>query len=220
MEVKLCDFNLSRGVNPDKPNNATQYVVTRWYRPPEVLMECNYQTSAVDVWSAGCILGELLSEPPRYPLFRGDSTLKQLELIFEILGTPPDEQLVMGSREAVAYAKSLKKREKKDFRKLFPDASMPALDLLQKMLKFDPFERISVDDALRHPYLQKMYKKSDFQQQYSRFDHSFDEKIDTKDPDAIKSMSIKNLLLNRLEILYDEVMEWNKIENHLEGDAM
>jgi mitogen-activated protein kinase 7 len=137
-------------------------------------------------------LGELLSDPPRVPLFRGDSTLNQLELIFDLLGTPKDEELVMGSREAIAYAKSLKKREKKDFRKLFPNASMQALDLLQKMLKFDPFERISVDDALRHPYLQRMYQKSDFQQQCTKFDHSFDKKIDTSDDDddAIKSMLI------------------------------
>uniref|UniRef100_A0A2K6G7J2 Mitogen-activated protein kinase n=1 Tax=Propithecus coquereli TaxID=379532 RepID=A0A2K6G7J2_PROCO len=89
--VKLCDFGLARSLSnlPEGPEGQplTQYVATRWYRAPEVLLSSSWYTPGVDMWSLGCILGEMLRGQP---LFQGTSTLHQLELILETI-PPPSE---------------------------------------------------------------------------------------------------------------------------------
>jgi serine/threonine protein kinase len=88
-DLKVCDFGLARGVT-DENMDLTEYVVTRWYRAPEIMLSCQEYTKAIDVWSVGCILGELLG---RKPLFPGDDYIHQLQIISDILGTPSDKEL-------------------------------------------------------------------------------------------------------------------------------
>ena len=116
-------------------------------------------TRVVDVWSVGCILAELLGGRP---FFKGRDYVDQLNQILHILGTPNEETLCrIGSPRAQEYVRNLPFMPKKPFPSLFPNANPDALDLLDKMLAFDPSSRISVEQALEHPYLHIWHDASD-----------------------------------------------------------
>ncbi|KAL8288945.1 hypothetical protein RB597_000838 [Gaeumannomyces tritici] len=161
-ELKICDFGLARGFSVDPEENAgymTEYVATRWYRAPEIMLSFQSYTKAIDVWSVGCILAELLGGRP---FFKGRDYVDQLNQILHILGTPNEETLSrIGSPRAQEYVRNLPFMAKKPFRSLFPNANPNALDLLDRMLAFDPSSRISVEQALEHPYLQIWHDASD-----------------------------------------------------------
>ncbi|KAG6001128.1 Subtilisin-like proteinase Spm1 [Claviceps pusilla] len=161
-ELKICDFGLARGFSADPQENAgymTEYVATRWYRAPEIMLSFQSYTKAIDVWSVGCILAELLGSRP---FFKGRDYVDQLNQILHILGTPNEETLSrIGSPRAQEYVRNLPFMPKKSFPSLFPQANPDALDLLDKMLAFDPSSRISVEQALEHPYLQVWHDPSD-----------------------------------------------------------
>jgi mitogen-activated protein kinase 1/3 len=165
----------------------TGHVVTRWYRAPElILLEKDYGP-AIDMWSVGCIFAELLGmmkeSAPTYldrkPLFPGKSCFPlspdkhvkeerkgfpfskndQLAVIFEVIGTPlEDEKSFVTDQKALEYLEAFPQRPKTDLNKLYPGAGEDAVDLLGKMLIFNPFFRISVDEALNHPFFKKVKK--------------------------------------------------------------
>ena len=151
-DLKICDFGLARGVEEDDNANLTEYVVTRWYRAPEIMLACKHYTWAVDVWSTGCIMAEMLA---RKPLFAGDDYIQQLQLINEVVGSPTDEQLrFIPSEKARRFMKGLPQRPLSSLAsRLPPNVNPAALDLLSRMLRFNPSERITVDEALAHPYV-------------------------------------------------------------------
>ncbi|WVR00277.1 hypothetical protein IAU59_007420 [Kwoniella sp. CBS 9459] len=165
-ELKICDFGLARGFKPvtgEEGQNdelkLTEYVATRWYRAPEVMLSNRRYTTAIDVWSIGCILAELLGGKP---IFKGKDYVDQVNLILSVLGTPDDETLLkVGSEKANAYIKSLPFMEKQEFSRLFPDADPDAIDLLSQLLAFDPSQRIDVITALSHPYLASYHDPTD-----------------------------------------------------------
>ncbi len=165
-------------VKPEKVQKAlTTHVVTRWYRAPEIiLMEKDYG-EGIDVWAVGCILAELLSMMKenaktyvdRKPLFPGTScyplspshdssvhgeSTDQLNVILNVLGTPSEDDCAfITDPEKLAAIRRLPKRPRVDFATRYPAAGTRALDLLNRMLVFNPEKRISVDECLAHPYL-------------------------------------------------------------------
>jgi mitogen-activated protein kinase 1/3 len=155
----------------------TKHVVTRWYRAPELILIQPY-TSAVDIWSLGCILAELLSmqegSVPGYqdrsPLFPGgtcyplsgeggnlnsDERLDQLSVIFGVIGTPSPEDIAAIGK-ANEYIKTLGKIQSKALESLYPAADPAALDLLKQMLKFNPRSRCTAEEALEHDFFRNM----------------------------------------------------------------
>ena len=136
-----------------------EYVATRWYRAPEIMLNSKGYTKSIDIWSVGCILAEMLSNRPIFP---GKHYLDQLNHILAILGSPSQEDLnCIINEKARSYIQSLPYKPKIPWTKLYPNADSKALDLLERMLTFNPHKRILVEEALAHPYLEQYYDPAD-----------------------------------------------------------
>ncbi|KIL58206.1 hypothetical protein M378DRAFT_1026334 [Amanita muscaria Koide BX008] len=163
-DLKICDFGLARSARPppnvdDSSTFMTEYVATRWYRAPEVMLTFKEYTRAIDMWSVGCVLAEMLSGKPLFP---GRDYHHQLSSILDILGTPSiDDFYAITSPRSREYIRALPFRKKKNFAQLFPKANPLAIDLLEKCLTFSPKRRIEVSEALKHPYLQPYHDPLD-----------------------------------------------------------
>uniref|UniRef100_A0A7S0RHL1 Mitogen-activated protein kinase n=1 Tax=Pyramimonas obovata TaxID=1411642 RepID=A0A7S0RHL1_9CHLO len=163
-QVKLADFGLARSVAQLEEETSanpilTDYVATRWYRAPEILLGSTKYTFGVDMWSSGCILGELLGGKP---MFQGTSTMNQLDKIMEITGRPTQDDIdAIQSPFAATMLESLPPVRARSLRELFPTASPEAEDLLIRLLQFNPNKRINAEEALRHPYVAQFHNPAD-----------------------------------------------------------
>ncbi|KAJ7623310.1 kinase-like protein [Roridomyces roridus] len=151
-ELKICDFGLSRGF--ENASHLTEYVATRWYRAPEIMLGFREYDTAIDVWSIGCILAELLSSQP---LFKGkDYVNRHLRFpsVKDQLGSPEETVLQkIASEKARTYVRSLPISKKRPFTRILPTADPQAIELLTHMVTFDPDQRYTVAVALEHPWL-------------------------------------------------------------------
>jgi mitogen-activated protein kinase 1/3 len=153
-DLKICDFGLARTSQVDG-ESMTEYVVTRWYRAPELLLGCDNYGTSIDVWSVGCIFAEILG---RKPIFPGKDSLDQMKLIVNVLGSQHESDLdFIHNPKAKGFIKLLPYTQGTPFSRLYPQADPLALDLLQKLLVFDPTRRITVLEALQHPYMADLY---------------------------------------------------------------
>lgn len=159
--VKIGDFGLARGYGiPVK--NYTHEVVTLYYRPPDVLLGSRNYMTTVDVWSIGCIFAEMVNGTP---FFQGQDDSNQLIEIFKKRGTP-DEKTYPELLELPDWVnKEYEKYNGEPLKDLVPKLDSLGLDLLDKMLKINPKERITLDECLIHPYfkdldinIRKMYE--------------------------------------------------------------
>ncbi|WRT68130.1 uncharacterized protein IL334_005105 [Kwoniella shivajii] len=183
-ELKICDFGLARGFQPGAVQTdqgqagfMTEYVATRWYRAPEIMLSFANYTSSIDMWSVGCILAELLGGKP---IFKGEDYVDQLNKILNFLGTPTEDTLRrVGSPRAQDYIRSLPIKPRIRFDTLYPNAQPLALDLLQKLLTFDPQKRIGCEEALEHPYLAVWHDPADEPLCEVPFDFSFEQEDST-----------------------------------------
>ncbi|KAG6876281.1 Mitogen-activated protein kinase slt2/MPK1 [Termitomyces sp. T32_za158] len=173
----------------------TEYVATRWYRAPEIMLSFGNYTTAIDVWSVGCILAELLGGKP---IFKGRDYVDQLNQVLHYLGTPSEDTLRrVGSPRAQDYIRSLPIKPRVPFSTLFPYANPLATDLLSQMLCFDPAKRISCEQALSHPYFQVWHDPADEPVCDKKFDFSFEEE------DSIEGM--KKLIVEEVNSFRAEV---------------
>lgn len=156
-DLRIVDFGLSRAALDDQDLDLvywTDYVATRWYRAPELIMAAasNY-SYAIDMWSIGCIFAEMLNSGR--PMFPGKNPEDQLELIINFCGTPSHEAIAaLREPRARATLERMPQRPPQNIHQLFPGVDPLALDLLSKILEFDPNKRISAEQALQHEYLQ------------------------------------------------------------------
>eukprot|EP00898_Chlorokybus_atmophyticus_P000837 jgi/Chlat1/1754/Chrsp134S02088 len=168
-QVKVADFGLARSVsqlnNETGPSPVlTDYVATRWYRAPEILLGSTKYTYGVDMWSSGCILGEMLCGRPIFP---GTSTMNQLERILQVTGVPSREDVdaikspFAGTMLESLTANNTSKTARKSMRELFLNASPAAEDLLRRLLVFNPAKRITAEEALRHEYVAAFHSDAD-----------------------------------------------------------
>ncbi|XP_058589694.1 mitogen-activated protein kinase 13 isoform X5 [Neofelis nebulosa] len=147
-ESQILDFGLARHADAE----MTGYVVTRWYRAPEVILSWMHYNQTVDIWSVGCIMAEMLTGKT---LFKGKDYLDQLSQILKVTGVPGAEFVQkLNDKAAKSYIQSLPQSPKKDFSQLFPRASPQATDLLEKMLELDVDKRLTASQALTHPFFE------------------------------------------------------------------
>lgn len=176
-ELKITDFGLARqipvlkssingklscneyeketielqGSSSSSSSQMTEYVITRWYRPPELILSPNGKyTTAIDMWSVGCILGEMIN---RKPLFPGNDFMDQLKRIFQIVNIPHKNKREYSiEKDALKFLESLPRTNCDAMKRKCKNATPEALDLLKNLLCFNPSERYSVQEALSHPY--------------------------------------------------------------------
>uniref|UniRef100_A0A3P9PRV7 mitogen-activated protein kinase n=1 Tax=Poecilia reticulata TaxID=8081 RepID=A0A3P9PRV7_POERE len=140
-------------------DEMTGYVATRWYRAPEIMLNWMHYNQNVDIWSVGCIMGELLKGKVLFP---GSDYIDQLKRIMEVVGTPtPDLLKKICSEHAQKYIQSLPFMPQQDMEKIFRGANPLAIDLLKRMLVLDCDERISASEALAHPYFSQYHDPDD-----------------------------------------------------------
>uniref|UniRef100_A0A8C7TYA0 Cell division protein kinase 5 n=1 Tax=Oncorhynchus mykiss TaxID=8022 RepID=A0A8C7TYA0_ONCMY len=147
-ELKLADFGLARAFGiPVRCYSAE--VVTLWYRPPDVLFGAKLYSTSIDMWSAGCIFAELANAGR--PLFPGNDVDDQLKRIFRLLGTPTEEQWQTMTK-LPDYKPYPMYPATTSLVNVVPKLSSTGRDLLQNLLKCNPVQRISAEEALQHPY--------------------------------------------------------------------
>ena len=138
-DLKICDFGLARANIPyllTKTAQMTDYMTSRWYRAPEIILCQRIYDGKVDVWSIGCILAEMIT---RKPLMPAKSEKEQMAQINDLIGNA-DPKLVakIEDRENREYMQSLPKRKGQDLNQLLKKATPDCIDLIRKMLTFDP----------------------------------------------------------------------------------
>lgn len=159
--MKVADFGLARSILSLESEQAsrpvlTDYIATRWYRPPEILLGSTRYTKGVDMWSVGCILGELMLGKPIFP---GRSTTNQLEIIISVTGWPTAADIAAtNSQFAQAMLRDITCSHPRTFAELLPNASPDALDLIQRLMRFNPNRRITAAEALEHPYVAAFHR--------------------------------------------------------------
>eukprot|EP00760_Papus_ankaliazontas_P024237 PhM_4_TR215/c0_g1_i1/m.74618/K20535/MPK1_2; mitogen-activated protein kinase 1/2 len=181
-DLAICDFGTGRGITQGQGMTVTllNQTTTQWYRAPEGTLSIlskdgsidegiqdwktgTTQLHSADVWSIGCIMAELMLRRPLFPT-NSSGDMKQLDKIFEVMGTPtPDEIDRQSHQDSVKrFLHNMKPRPSR-FDTLFPTTQFPEeeVDLLKKMLRFDPSERISIEAALEHPYLAELHDPED-----------------------------------------------------------
>lgn len=145
--IKIADFGLAKSVKSRPP--YTEYVATRWYRAPEILLRHQFYGPPVDIWAVGCIMAELFT---RSPLFQGNSEADQIFKICSVLGTLNNDIWQDGVKLAEKLEIKLPQFAPTPLQKLIPNASTEAIDLLTKIFKYDPSERLTANQALEHSW--------------------------------------------------------------------
>ncbi|KAK2962319.1 putative Mitogen-activated protein kinase [Blattamonas nauphoetae] len=191
-DLKICDFGLARPTNDSEKNVMTEYVATRWYRAPEIILTWKHYTKAVDMWSVGCIFAEMLS---RKPLFPGKDYLHQLKLYVDLLGNFTEEDVEdIESERAKKYVLSLARTRRVPWRDYFAryhvQPSEQAINLLERMLVYNPKKRITVEEALAHPYLSQLHDEPSEPTADIIFDFSYEE--------FLSKENLKHLIYNEM----------------------
>ena len=148
--LKVCDFGSAKKLEKDKVN--VSYICSRYYRAPELIFGATDYTPAIDVWSVGCVVAELLVGQPLFP---GESGVDQLVEIIKVLGTPTRDQIhsmnpsysefKFPTIKANPWSKLFRQRTNKD-----------AIDLISKVLVYDPKRRLKPFEAMNHPYFDEL----------------------------------------------------------------
>jgi renal tumor antigen len=149
--LKLADFGSCRGIYSKQP--YTEYISTRWYRAPECLLTDGYYNYKMDMWGVGCVFFEMVS---LFPLFPGANELDQIQKIHNVVGTPKPELLAKMKQRSQHMDFNFVTKTGSGIEKLIPHCDSECVDLITKLLAYDPDDRLSARQALRHPYFREI----------------------------------------------------------------
>ncbi|KAF6024165.1 MOK [Bugula neritina] len=149
--LKLADFGSCRSVYSKHP--YTEYISTRWYRAPECLLTDGYYGYKMDIWSVGCVFFEVLSF---HPLFPGSNEVDQISKIHDIMGTPSQTMLDKLKHKTRGIDFNFPPKQGRGIEKMLPHVGKQPVELIYKMCEYDPDERITAKQALRHPYFKDL----------------------------------------------------------------
>eukprot|EP00658_Telonema_sp_P-2_P064841 TRINITY_DN5420_c0_g1_i1.p1 TRINITY_DN5420_c0_g1~~TRINITY_DN5420_c0_g1_i1.p1 ORF type:complete len:281 (+),score=75.67 TRINITY_DN5420_c0_g1_i1:177-1019(+) len=200
-DLKICDFGLARtcytGGDPDKQGDVemTEYVCTRWYRPPELLAMNKHYDHTVDVWAAGCIFAELYN---RKPLFPGEDYVLQMKMVCEAIGSPTPEELnTFENEEARKYVRNLGVVKGKSVSELIPTLTDPeGRDFFKRMVAFDPKKRLNVTELMAHPFMASLHDASDEPVADKPFAWSFQD-VAVPKADVLRDEFLKEVVLGK-----------------------
>eukprot|EP00055_Hartaetosiga_balthica_P016329 m.102742 g.102742 ORF g.102742 m.102742 type:complete len:377 (-) comp9085_c0_seq1:6573-7703(-) len=187
-DLRICDFGLARVRDPsvDHSGRLTEYVATRWYRAPEVMVQQRSYGIAMDMWSVGCIFAEMFNNRPLFP---GKNYVEQLNKILDILGSPSKQDLnEIPNERSRRYVAALPPREAKPFPVLYPNATETGINLLHHLLTFSPTQRISATDSLAHAYFEDYHDPED--EPVAPLPFTFDCEIDALPVDELQERII------------------------------
>ncbi|KAG8388020.1 hypothetical protein BUALT_Bualt02G0081800 [Buddleja alternifolia] len=207
-KLKICDFGLARVSFNDAPSAIfwTDYVATRWYRAPELCGSFfSKYTPAIDMWSIGCIFAEMLTGKPLFP---GKNVVHQLDLMTDLLGTPPSEAIArIRNEKARRYLSSMRKKQPVPFEQKFPNVDPLALRLLERLLAFDPKDRPTAEESLSDPYFHGLANvdREPSTQPISKLEFEFERRKLAKD--------------DVRELIYREILEYHPqmLQEYLRG---
>ncbi|KAL5052404.1 hypothetical protein RYX36_033086 [Vicia faba] len=207
-KLKICDFGLARVSFNDAPSAIfwTDYVATRWYRAPELCGSFfSKYTPGIDIWSIGCIFAEMLIGRPLFP---GKNVVHQLDLMTDLLGTPPPESIArIRNEKARRYLNSMRKKHPVPLSQKFPNIDPLALRILERLLAFDPKNRPSAEEALSDPYFHGLSNidREPSTHPISKLEFEFERRKLTKD--------------DVRELIYREILEYHPqmLEEYLSG---
>ncbi|XP_078485238.1 mitogen-activated protein kinase [Ciona intestinalis] len=174
-ELRIGDFGMARAVSQkpeDHKSFMTEYVATRWYRAPELMLSFGRYSQAIDMWSVGCIFAEMIG---RRQIFPGKHYVHQLQLIISVLGSPPSGLVsTIRSDRVRNYVTGLPSKSATPFKQLYSKATQPMVDLLTSLLRFNPEERPTSVQALTHSFLSGYHDKDDEPTCHAPFDFQFE----------------------------------------------
>ena len=162
MNVKLCDFGFARKISLNEENNnvdaMTDYVATRWYRSPELLLSCGIYGPEVDYWAIGCIMGELADG---HPMFPGENEIDQIDCIIKVLGNLPEDLVNMFYSNELYNGKELLKVNRPESleRRYIGKLGPTAIDFMKGLLQLDPNKRLNDENVFKHKYFTSFMKE-------------------------------------------------------------
>ena len=175
--IKLADFGLARV--RQQCDDLTEYVTTRWYRAPEIILAWRGYSQKIDIWSVGCILAEMYVGSP---VFQGKHYINQIERITDILGSAlPEDIEMLTSENARQFLRNMGHKPKIPWAQLIPNASPVLCDLLDRLLEFNPNRRCNVDEALNHPYFESVRDEESEELAEEIFSFDFEQWQNTKE---------------------------------------
>uniref|UniRef100_H2Z3G1 Mitogen-activated protein kinase n=2 Tax=Ciona savignyi TaxID=51511 RepID=H2Z3G1_CIOSA len=211
-ELRIADFGMARAVTQqpeDHKSFMTEYVATRWYRAPELMLSFGQYSQSIDIWSVGCIFAEMIG---RRQIFPGKHYVHQLQLIISVLGSPSSDLVSSIRSDRVrSYVMGLPSKSATPFKQLYNKATGPMVDLLTSLLRFNPAERPTSDTALKHPFLSGYHDKEDEPTCHAPFDFQFESML-TKEEVHKEAIAVIKKYHEKKTRLFKQLTPARKVE--------
>lgn len=176
--IKISEFDYARRTYQDV-RDESEWVFNRWYTAPEVMDSYSQVGAESDIWSAGCILAELIE---RLPLFPANNASECFRYFVEKLGTPTEEEMAYLKNQQIRnFITNLRYNPRVNWNLKYPKAGNECLDLLDKMLKFDPKNRLKAEECLKHLFFRNLYQSRDIMHSDDHFNWSFEDIPDNRE---------------------------------------